>query len=104
KLWLVDLIRERLETPALLDLIASVRHRYGVPCVHIEANGVGLPVFQMAAARKLPVLPVIQHRDKVSRAHAASPWFARGDVMFPRDAPWLSALESELLTFPNAAH
>lgn len=42
--------------------------------------------------------------DKEVRAHDASPRFEEHRVLFPRMASWLSILESELLTFPNAAH
>lgn len=100
-LFLMHLDRVRLETPRLFPLIADARSRHGASVVYVESNGVGLPVFQMAEAQKLPVRAVDQHKDKVARAEAATPWFARGDVVFPADAPWLSTLESELLEFPH---
>ncbi len=100
KLFLDHLIRVRCASPDLFPLIESARSKYGCTVVYMESNGVGLPLFQMAEAKKLPVREVNQHRDKVARAEATTPWFARGDILFPKDAPWLPRLEHELLAFP----
>lgn len=41
---------------------------------------------------------------KLGRAMATAAKFDAGQVWFPRDATWLAALESELLSFPTGAH
>lgn len=42
--------------------------------------------------------------DKQSRAQAIQARMSMGKVYFPRNVPWLEALESELLTFPAGKH
>lgn len=104
RLVLLDRVRARFETPKILPLIQSSTTRFGLATTHIETNGIGLPIFQGAQAARARVSELKQHKDKIARARFAQPWFERGDVWFMADAGYLSELESELLTFPNATH
>ena len=43
-------------------------------------------------------------RERLSRLLAESPKFEAGQVLLPREAPWLASYLDELLGFPNARH
>jgi predicted phage terminase large subunit-like protein len=50
------------------------------------------------------MLAIQRDRDKVSRAHDTSPLVESGNVLLPRDAPWLSDFLAEVGAFPLGAH
>jgi hypothetical protein len=53
-----------------------------------------------------PVRPILWRPkfDKEARLLAQAPKFEAGQVLLPREAPWLADYISELLAFPNGAH
>ena len=42
--------------------------------------------------------------DKKARLLAQAPNFEAGEILLPREVPWLAAYVSELLAFPNGSH
>jgi len=42
--------------------------------------------------------------DKITRLYTCQPAFESGSVFFPKQAPWLEDLLSELLSFPSGRH
>ena len=42
--------------------------------------------------------------EKVARLLAQAPMFEAGQVLLPREAPWLGTYLAELLAFPNGKH
>ena len=66
---------------------------------HIEKAGYQLAIVQMAQREGLPVRELLADRDKLARALPLGARMEAGHVWFPRDAPWLSVLERELLAF-----
>ena len=42
--------------------------------------------------------------NKLTRMSIQSAKFESGQVLFPKQAPWLADLEAEIFAFPNAAH
>ena len=53
-----------------------------------------------------PVRPILINPkfDKEARLVAQSTRFDSGQVYLPKNAPWLTTYESELLAFPNGRH
>ena len=49
-------------------------------------------------------IPRSAGQDKVTRAMDAAPSIEAGQVLLPRNAPWLSDLLAEAGAFPNGAH
>jgi predicted phage terminase large subunit-like protein len=71
--------------------------------VLIEDTGVGTALIQeLKKAASLTVIPVKPDRDKVTRMSIESAKFESGQVLFPREAPWLPELEAELFAFPQS--
>ncbi len=104
QLYLLDMDRRRIEAPDIVPAIRQACERNQLDQVWIERTGFQLAIVQQARRERLPVMELLPDKDKVSRAYAAVPSFARGDVFFPAGVGWLSDLEGELLAFPNAAH
>jgi predicted phage terminase large subunit-like protein len=50
-----------------------------------------------------PILSQPQY-SKEARLLAQAPKFEAGQVLLPREAPWLAEYVAELLAFPNGAH
>lgn len=104
KLYLFDHHRRRMEAPDLLALMRTLNHRHDLSAYWVESAGYQLSMIQHMKREGLPVRKLKADKDKVSRALAASPEFEAGNVFFAEGASWLSELEHELLSFPNAAH
>ena len=53
-----------------------------------------------------PVRPILwrSRLEKQARLLAQAPMFEAGQVLLPREAPWLATYLAELLAFPNGKH
>lgn len=102
-IYLMPLLRERMEFPKLVDRVRTVRRRWGLRvCVEKRASGQSL-----IQALRIEGIPVIElnpgGRDKIARAHSVTEYFEAGMVHLVR-CSLLAALEEELVSFPNAKH
>jgi phage terminase large subunit-like protein len=61
-------------------------------------------VREMLSETRLPARPIRPDRDKVVRARALAARYEAGKVFHLRGGPGISALESEMLGFPNSEH
>ena len=104
RLLLLDVVRRRMEGPDIVPAIEASIERNRLGSVWIETAGFQLSVFQEAKRRGLPVGKLVADRDKVSRAIPLEGMLARGDFLFPEDAPWLLDLQKELAAFPFGAY
>ncbi|MDR3531768.1 MAG: phage terminase large subunit [Rhodopila sp.] len=104
-IYLLDVIRERLEVPDLRRRIEQVSQRHKVDATLIEETDIGRALMQ-EMRRNSPVRPIGRRPrfDKEARLLAQAPKFEAGQVLLPREAPWLADYVSELLAFPNGAH
>jgi predicted phage terminase large subunit-like protein len=100
--YLLDVIRERYEYPALRDAAIALAARYDPFAILIEDASTGAALAQeLNAAGNYPVHLIPAHRDKIARMFIQTGKFARGAVQFPQGAPFLPELEKELLSFPQ---
>jgi predicted phage terminase large subunit-like protein len=106
---LLDQARGKWEAPELLVQSRAfwAKHRHGsVPLrafkVEDKVSGTGL--IQTLKREGIPMIAIQRDRDKITRAYDAAPMIESGNVLLPRDAPWLSDLLAEASAFPNGAH
>jgi predicted phage terminase large subunit-like protein len=104
RLLLVDVVRERLEVPHQWPMIKAQRSRFDVEFQAIEEAGSGIGLIQTAALEGMPLRSLKADRDKLSRAQPISVAYENGLVYHREHAPWISELESELLSFPVGLH
>ncbi len=103
--YLLDLWRGRVEFPQLKRELITFAARWKASKILVENAASGQSLFQeLKQGTKLPVFPIKVDKDKVSRAHAASPLVEAGRVFIPGRAPWLPEFFDEMATFPAGAH
>jgi len=103
--YLLDLVRERLDFPALKSRVVAKAAYWRPHAVLIEDAASGQSLIQsLRVETSLPLLPVKPLGDKESRASAVSPLFESGRVHVPQSAPWLSDYIDELISFPASPH
>jgi len=117
-LALIDMIRTRLESPDQVPLFWQQYKKWrpfniGLK-LYVESNGSGKSLVQYLQREGLPVEELHADTDKVSRFIPAATRIAAGCVYFRSDydkdddegkkESWLHDVETELLSFPNAAH
>jgi predicted phage terminase large subunit-like protein len=104
-LYLLDVIRERLEYPDLRRRILSVADQFKPFAVVIEAAGAGISVIQdLRKETEHRLLAFKPKQDKQHRAYAASATAEAGQILLPRSAQWLDAFLAELIAFPGGTH
>lgn len=106
---LLDQIRAKWEAPELLVQARAfwTKHKPGAAPLRafkVEDKVSGTGLIQTLKREGIPMLAIQRDRDKVTRAYDAAPMIESGNVLLPRDAPWLSDLLAEATTFPNGAH
>ena len=113
KAVLLDQIRGKWEAPELLSRARAfwAKHKAdtgmgALRSLRIEDKASGTGLIQTLKREGVPVIgiPRAAGQDKVTRAMDAAPSIESGQVLLPRDAPWLSDLLAEAGAFPNGAH
>jgi len=117
-LALIDMIRTRLESPDQVPLFWQQYKKWSPFNIglklYVESNGSGKSLVQYLQREGLPVEELHADTDKVTRFIPAATRIAAGCVYFRSDydkdddegkkESWLHDVETELLSFPNAAH
>lgn len=106
---LIDLIRGKWEAPELLVQARAfwAKHKPKSPpprAMKVEDKASGTGLIQTLQREGMPVIPIPRATDKVMRAYDAAPLVESGNVLLPKDAPWLSDFLGEASAFPNGAH
>lgn len=104
RLLLVDLVRQRLESADLKEWVYRHFLRVKPGYVGIGATTFGLTVITELRRMAVPVRPLPEKEDKISRAITAGSLLDGGRIFFPSGADWLDEFERELLAFPNGKH
>jgi predicted phage terminase large subunit-like protein len=103
--YLLDVTRGRYEYPRLRETAIALAQRYKPKSILIEDASTGTALAQeLRQAGTFVVKAIPIERDKIGRLWLQQAKFEAGLVHFPRSAPWLPVLETELLTFPQSKH
>lgn len=102
---LLDQLRGKWEAPELITHARAFWGKHtGCRAMYVEDKVSGTGLIQTLRREGIPVLAVQRNKDKISRAHDAAPFIESGNVLLPRDAPWLSDFLAESESFPAGAH
>ena len=104
-LYLIDVLRKRLEYPELKRAVREQYERFRPNVVLIEDKASGTQLIQELAREGL--YAVTRYRpqsDKVMRMHAQTAMIENGFVRVPESAPWLALYLNEMTVFPNGKH
>jgi predicted phage terminase large subunit-like protein len=100
--YLLGLTRGRYEYPQLRATAIALAEHYKPDTILIEEASTGIALAQeLRQPARFAVRPIPVERDKIGRLYVQQAKFEAGLVLFPRAAPFLAALEAELLTFPQ---
>jgi predicted phage terminase large subunit-like protein len=103
--YLLDLIRGQFEFTALRQRVIALHRRRPETVTLIEETDLGRALLHDLRDNH-ELRPILEPPlfDKVARMEAQSARFEAGDVLLPRDVPWLDDYVAELLAFPNGSH
>ena len=101
KLYIVDVLREKLEFPDLKRRVVNMADNYKPNVILVEDKASGQSLIQdLKRGTMLPIVPVKVDKDKETRAWAAVGMAESGNVYLPNNAPWLNSFIDELSRFP----
>src|SRR5437899_8151976 len=104
-LYLLGLLRQRLEYPALKRAVREQRDRFAASVVLIEDKASGTQLIQeLIADGCYGVTRYQPTTDKIMRLHAQTAMIENGFVYIPETAPWLAEYLHEMTVFPNGKH
>jgi predicted phage terminase large subunit-like protein len=105
KYYVVDVLRDRLLYPELKARAISQAKKHKPDTILVEEAGLlARTLIKDLKAAGLPAVGVIPEGDKLTRVSIQLEKFTNGQVLFPREAPWLVDFENELLAFPNGRY
>jgi len=104
-LYLLDVLRRRMEYPELKRAVRAEYERLRPSVVLIEDKASGTQLIQELIAEGVHAVTRYQPQsDKVMRMHAQTATIENGFVHLPDTAPWLAADLHELTAFPKGRH
>ncbi len=108
KAYLLNVFRQRLEFPDLKRAVIEQARTFRAQVLLIEDAAAGTAMIQELRARSQAGVPrpiaIRPEGDKLMRLAAQTPLIEAGQVILPRQAPWLEEFLTELLAFPNSTH
>jgi predicted phage terminase large subunit-like protein len=104
-LFLLDLLRKRLEYPALKRAVREQHSLFNANVVLIEDKASGTQLIQELIADGFhPVTGYKPECDKIMRMNAQTTMIENGFVHIPEAAPWLAEYLHEMTVFPKGKH
>src|SRR6516162_490904 len=105
ELYLIDVLRKRLEYPELKRAVREQYERFRPGVVLIEDKASGTQLIQELTREGLYAVTRYKPQfDKVMRMHAQTAMIENGFVRVPEKAAWLAEYLSEMTVFPNGRH
>jgi predicted phage terminase large subunit-like protein len=103
-LYLLDVIRKRMEFPELKRTVRELAALHRAETVLVEDNASGTQLIQQLHAENFSIIQPVSTSgaDKVMRLRAQTAKIESGFAQFPEKAPWLDAYLLELTSFPNS--
>src|SRR6516162_3047109 len=105
KVYLLGLLRQRLEYPALKRAVRDQQNLYHAIEILIEDKASGTQLIQeLIAEGRHGVTRYQPDCEKIMRLHAQTAMIENGFVSIPQSAPWLAEYLHEMTVFPNGKH
>ena len=105
RLYLLHVLRKRLEYPELKRAVASQARQFDVRNVLIEDKASGTQLIQeLRREGTHGVKPYKSSLDKVVRLNTVTSTIENGFVYLPESAPWLADFLREVAVFPKGKH
>ena len=102
--YLIDLQRRKVDFPGLEALAIDLAQQHDPHVVLVEDCGVGTGLIAKLCEAGIDAVGVTPENTKEARAAVQSSKFESGRVFFPKNARFISELETELFSFPGSKH
>jgi predicted phage terminase large subunit-like protein len=104
ELVVLDWFRGRIDGTRQIPTLKVYWAKHKAGRIGVEAVAYQWTFVQQGVAEGLPIVPVKRGREsKETRAYVIAARYEMGHVFHPFDAPWVPALENELIDFPTGA-
>jgi len=104
-LYLLHVLRRRMEYPELKRAVREQRDAFAASVVLIEDKASGTQLIQELVAESVHAVTRYQPQaDKIMRMHAQTAMIENGFVHLPNAAGWLAEYLHELTAFPKGKH
>ena len=104
-LFLLHVLRKRMEYPELKRVVREQCEAFGATVVLIEDKASGTQLIQELVQQGLHAVTRYQPQlDKIMRMHAQTAMIENGFVHLPKEAGWLAEYLHELTAFPRGRH
>jgi len=104
-LYLLHVLRRRMEYPELKRAVREQAQAFAAEVVLIEDKASGTQLIQELVAEGLHAVTRYQPQsDKIMRMHAQTAMIENGFVHLPKEATWLAEYLHELTAFPKGKH
>jgi predicted phage terminase large subunit-like protein len=104
KLYLLHVLRKRMQYPELKRAVVAQAQAWNPESILIEDKASGVQLVQELRETMSRVKGIKCEGDKLMRMLAQTPEIENGNVLLPRQAPWLPDYVQELTTFPKAKY
>jgi predicted phage terminase large subunit-like protein len=111
RLYIVDVLRERLDAREIVDLILDLERAWKPEVFGIEETQITKSIGpflteEMVRQNVYPNLVKLMHqgKDKIARARSMQGRVRAHSVRFNKEGDWYAAFEDEICTFPRAVH
>lgn len=104
KIYLINMVKGKMSFTATEDAVVDGRTKFPrvyLTCVENKANGIGICDRLEKIHRWSGVQRITPIASKADRARFVTPWFAAGNVLLPKNAPWVVDYKAELKAFPR---
>lgn len=102
KVYIIDVVNEKMdfaENVAAFRRITAKHPKARAKVVENKANG---PAIVSLLAKEIPgIVPWEPKGSKEERAISVTPYFEAGNIMLPKDAPWVQDFVEQLVGFPS---
>jgi predicted phage terminase large subunit-like protein len=102
--YLLELLRGRLEYPALKRKAIELAKAAQPDAILIEDKGSGQSLIQELRELRICPIPIDPEGDKITRMSVQSARIEAGHVLIPGCASWLGEFQREILSFPHGRH
>jgi predicted phage terminase large subunit-like protein len=106
--YVLDVFCGKLDFPSLKDRAVQLARDWNASVLLIEDAASGAQLIQSLRVEQPTGVPTPVARpatsDKVTRFAAQTPKIQAGDLILPKEAPWLASFLHEILGFPHARH
>lgn len=100
--YLLHVLRDRYDFPTLKQKVWQMKCKYNATYVLVEKASSGTQILQSyGRGGRAWLKAAIPKEEKAIRIEGCSDALESGQLLFPREAPWLDTFTNELLAFPN---